>query len=436
MSRRLGFALALILVAASQAQTPALFQSPRHIPVGRQPVHVELADVNADGKLDVLVANSQDGTITVLLGDGHGGVSPAPGSPFAAGPEPNDIAIADFNHDGHLDLAIANHTVPQFTLLLGDGKGGFHPAPGSPFTILTKPHSHGIAAADFNGDGNIDVAIESWAEDKVTVVLGDGKGSFATPGTQYAVGRHPYERLRAADMDGDGRPDIVTANFEGANITVLLSDPPNPRSGRDTLHPSAPNLRDPRSSLRDLRVRSSGVGFQSARFREAPGSPYACPPNPFAHALADVNGDGKPDVVVAHYSGHATDPSKDAVSVLLNVAGTDGRRLAQATRYDAGHLPIAVAVGDINGDKHPDIAVANMRPPEQLQNRPLPGTPVGVGGVTVLLGDGHGAFRTAGFWATGRGPASIAVGDLNGDGKADVVTADTEANQITILLAR
>ena len=420
MSRRLGFALALILVAASQAQTPALFQSPRHIPVGRQPVHVELADVNADGKLDVLVANSQDGTITVLLGDGHGGVSPAPGSPFAAGPEPNDIAIADFNHDGHLDLAIANHTVPQFTLLLGDGKGGFHPAPGSPFTILTKPHSHGIAAADFNGDGNIDVAIESWAEDKVTVVLGDGKGSFATPGTQYAVGRHPYERLRAADMDGDGRPDIVTANFEGANITVLLSDPPNPRSGRDTLHPSAPKLRDPRSSLRDLRVRSSGVGFQSARFHEAPGSPYACPPNPFAHALADVNGDGKPDVVVAHYSGHATDPSKDAVSVLLNVAGKDGRRLGQATRYDAGHLPIAVAVGDINGDKHPDIAVADM----------------GGGGVTVLLGDGHGAFRTAGFWATGRGPESIAVGDLNGDGKADVVTADTEANQITILLAR
>lgn len=371
-----------MLVAGSQAQPPVLFHPPRHIPVGRQPVHVELADVNADGKLDILVANSQDGTITVLLGDGRGGVSPAPGSPFAAGPEPNDIAVADFNHDGHLDLAIANHTVPQFTLLLGDGKGGFHPATGSPFTILTKPHSHGIAAADFNGDGNIDVAIESWAEDKVTVVLGDGKGSFATPGTQYAVGRHPYERLRAADMDGDGRPDIVTANFEGANITVLLTD--------------------------------------KRGFHQAPGSPYACPPNPFGHALADVNGDGKPDVVVAHYSGHATDPSSDAVSVLLNVAGKDGRRLAQATRYDAGHLPIAVAVGDINGDKHPDIAVANM----------------GGGGVTVLLGDGHGAFRTAGFWATGRGPASIAVGDLNGDGKADVVTADTDANQITILLAR
>lgn len=359
-----------------------LFQPPRHIAVGRTPTHVELADVNGDGKLDVVVTNDDDGTITVLLGDGHGGLKPAAGSPFAAGAHPSDIAVADFNHDGHLDLAIANHTVPQFTLLLGDGRGGFHPAPGSPFTILTKPHSHGIAAADFNADGNIDVAIESWAEDRVTVVLGDGKGGFATPGTQYAVGRHPYERLRAADMDGDRRPDIVTANFEGANITVLLSD--------------------------------------DHGFHQAPGSPYACPPNPFGHALADVNGDGRLDVVVAHYSGHGTDPLKDAVSVLLNVAGKDGMRLAQAARYDVGHLPVAVAVGDINGDKHPDIAVADM----------------GANGVTVLLGDGHGAFHSAGFLPTGRGPQGIAVGDLNGDGKADAVTADSEANQITILLAR
>ena len=413
MSRRLAFALILLAIACKiDAQKPGLFQPPRHIPVGKEPVHVEVADVNSDGKPDVLVANSQDGTITVLLNDGHGGLKPASGSLFAAGPQPNDIAIADFNHDGHLDLAIANHTVPQFTVLLGDGKGSFHPAPGSPFTITTRPHSHGIVAADFNGDGNIDVAIESWADDKVTVVLGDGKGNFATPGTQYAVGRRPYERLRAADMDGDGHPDIVTTNFDGANITALLSDFSN--AGRD---------RGPQQTagFRLLGWRRRPDAPQPvARFQQAPGSPYACPQDPFAHALADVNGDGKPDVIVAHYSGYATDPSKDAVSVLLNQSGKGGFRLSQATRYDAGHLPVAVAVGDINGDHHPDIAVADM----------------GGGGVTVLLGDGHGTFHSAGFWPTGQGPQGIAVGDLNGDGKADVITADTKANQITILLAR
>jgi hypothetical protein len=375
--------VALVLVIGCSAQTPPLFQPPRHIRVGRTPTHVALADVNGDGKLDVLVANADDGTVSVLLGDGKGGLRPAPGSPFPAGPHPSDIAVADFNRDGKLDLAFSNHTVPQFTLVLGDGKGGFRLAPGSPFTILTRPHAHGIAAGDFNGDGNMDVTIESWAEDKVTVVLGDGKGGFRTPGTQYDVGRHPYERLRAADMNGDGRADIVTANFEGANITVLLSD---------------------------------GKGFHPA-----PGSPFACPPAPFGHALADVNGDGKLDVVVAHYSGQGTDPSKDAVSVLLNLG--DGR-LGPATRYSAGPLPVGVAIGDVNGDGHTDIAAADL------------GGSSGSGGATILLGNGRGQFRSGGFFPTGRGTEGVAVGDLNGDGKADVVTADTESDQITLLLAR
>jgi len=376
----LGLTLTLLLVAGCQAQkSPQLFQPARHIAVGKTPTHVALADVNGDGKLDAIVTNEDHGTVSVFLGDGRGGLKPASGSPFAAGTHPSDIAIADFNQDRRADLAISNHTVPQFTLLLGDGRGGFHAAPGSPFTIATRPHSHGIAAGDFSADGNADVTIESWGDDKVVVVLGDGKGGFATPGTKYAVGRHPYERLRAADMDGAGRADIVTTNFEGSNVTVLLSD-------------------------------ANG-------FHPASGSPYACPPDPFGHALADVNGDGKLDVVIAHYSGQGTDPSKDAVSVLLNLGGG---RLGAATKYDAGHLPVAVAVADIDGDKRPDIAVVDM----------------GGGGVTILLGDGRGGFRAAGFFPTGKAPEGLATGDLNGDGKADVVTADTESNQLTVLLTR
>jgi hypothetical protein len=130
-----------------------------------------------------------------------------------------------------------------------------------------------------------------------------------------------------------------------------------------------------------------------------------------------VNGDGRPDVIIAHYSGHATDPSKDAVSVLLNLGGG---RLGPARRFDGGRLPIGVAVGDLNHDGRPDIAVADM----------------GGNNVTVLLGDGRGGFRNGGSYAVGRGPESVAIGDLNGDGKPDVVVADTESNQISILLAR
>jgi hypothetical protein len=372
-------ALSLLLAGCHAQEHSGLFHAAQHIAVGRNPIMLLVAEVDGDRKLDLIVSNEGDDRVTVLVGDGRGHFRPAPASPFAAGPHPSDLTVADFNRDGKLDIAVANHTVPQFTLLLGDGKGGFRPAPGSPFTVATRPHSHGVAAGDFNGDGNPDVAIEDWDENKVVVVLGDGKGGFSTPGTTYLVGDHPYQRLRSADMDGDGRADIVTTNWEGNNVTVLLSD---------------------------------GKGFH-----QATGSPFGCPAAPFAHALADVNGDGRPDVIAAHYSGHSTDTSSDAVSVLLNLGGG---RLGPARRYDGGRLPIGVAVGDLNHDGKADLAVADM----------------GGDSVTVLLGDGRGEFRPGGSYAVGRGPEAVAVGDLNGDGKPDLVVADTASNQISLLLAR
>lgn len=373
------FALSLLLAGCHAQERAALFQPAGRIAVGRNPIMLLRTDANGDRNLDIVVANEGDGSVTVLLGDGRGHFRPAPGSPFTTGPHPSDLTVADFNRDGKLDIAAANHTVPQFSLLLGDGKESFRPAPGSPFTVATRPHAHGVAAGDFNGDGNPDVAIEDWGEDKVVVVLGDGKGGFGTPGTTYPAGHHPYQRLRAADMDGDGRADIVTTNWEGDNVTVLLSD---------------------------------GKGFH-----QPPGSPFACPPQPFAHALADVNGDGRPDVIVAHYSGHGTDPSKDAVSVLLNLGSG---RLGPARRYDGGRLPVGVAVGDLNHDGRADIAVADM----------------GGDSVTVLLGDGRGEFHPGGSYSVGHGPEAVAIGDLNGDEKPDLVVADTASNQISILLAR
>src|SRR5260370_15034097 len=122
-------------------------------PVGKEPGSVAVADLNHDGKLDIVVANTASESISVLLGDGKGKFQPAPGSPFPAGHLPNDIAIGDFNHDGNLDLLIPNHHTPYLTILLGDGKGGFQPAPDSPFATQSYPHPHGAVAADFNGDG-------------------------------------------------------------------------------------------------------------------------------------------------------------------------------------------------------------------------------------------------------------------------------------------
>ena len=131
--------------------------------VGIAPGSVAIADFNSDGKLDIVSANEQSGDASVLLGDGKGGFSPAPGSPFPAGHDPNDIAVGDFNRDGCLDLAFANHETQQLTVLLGNCRGGFTTAPYSPVRVAVRPHPHGVATGDFNGDGNLDLVTDSWA---------------------------------------------------------------------------------------------------------------------------------------------------------------------------------------------------------------------------------------------------------------------------------
>ncbi|PYS66300.1 MAG: hypothetical protein DMF74_01465 [Acidobacteria bacterium] len=195
-----------------------------HLPVGTHPSMLSIADANRDGNVDILVANGGSANVSVYLGDGKGGFSQSNGSPYSAGQNPTDIATGDFNGDGNLDIAIANHGVKLVTVLLGNGKGQFSFAPGSPFSVASNPHPHGIAVADFNGDKKPDIAIDSWAENKMLVIFGKGDGTFQTPGVKFDVGKMPYQRLRTADVNEDGYADIVTSNFEGSSVSLLLAD--------------------------------------------------------------------------------------------------------------------------------------------------------------------------------------------------------------------
>jgi VCBS repeat protein len=352
------------------------------LPVGRSPGSVVAVDVNGDRRPDLVVANQGSGNVSVLLGDGRGGFRPAPGSPFAAGPHPNDIATGDFNADGKPDLAFPNHDTPFVTVLLGQGRGGFAPAPGSPVTVDSRPHPHGLAAADFDGDGKLDLVVESWQIDRVELLFGDGKGRFASPGPQFPTGRMPYQRVRAGDVDGDGRADVITTNTNGSSLTVLLGN------GRTGLDP-------------------------------ARGSPITVAPSPFAMAVGDVDGDGRRDLAVGHFSGQLTNRSRDAVTILLG-DGKGGFAVAAGSPFPAGHAPIGLALGDVDGDGRADLAVANF----------------GGGDVMIFRGDGQGRFSPAGTFPVGGAPAGIAVADLDGDGRADVVSADSAGDQVTVLLSR
>jgi hypothetical protein len=353
-----------------------------NIRVGTSPSCVVIADLNRDSNLDLAVANSGSKNVTILLGNGKGGFTQAPASPFAAGDNPNDIAVGDVNGDGNLDLAFANHDTPYLTVLTGDGKGAFRPAPGSPFTVQSKPHPHGIVMADFNGDGKPDLATDDWQNNRVTVLFNDGKGGFLSPGVSFPVGKMPYYKLRAADLNKDGRADIVTTNFEGGNVTILLAD------GKGT-------------------------------FKEPKGSPFEANKQPFGVAIGDLNGDGNPDLAVGHYSGHITDTSGDRMSILLG-SGDGTFRLAWS-QLVPGKAPTSAAIGDVNGDGIADAVFANY----------------GNASVTIVLGSRREFLLAPGSpLSVGSKPSGIAVGDLNGDGKADIVTANEEGNDISVLLTK
>jgi hypothetical protein len=344
---------------------------------------VAIADFNGDGKLDIVTANEQSGDASVLLGDGKGGFLPAPGSPFPAGHDPNDLAVGDFNRDGRLDLAFANHETQQLAVLLGDGRGGFAPAPHSPVTVAVRPHPHGIATGDFNGDGNLDLVTDSWAEDRLELLFGDGRGGFTAPGTYVAVGRHPYQRVRAADLNGDGRADIVSPNLEGDNVTILLGD------GR-------------------------------GGFRQPAGSPFPCGDSPFNVAIGDVNGDGIPDLAIVNSPSSTADRSgRDGLTILIG-DGRGGFTRMPGSPFPTAPRPNMVAIGDINGDGVADVVVSN----------PDSDT------ITIFTMSRNGSVAARSTLAVQGHPKGLALRDLNGDGKADIVVTNSATNTVTVILGR
>ena len=351
-----------------------------HLPAATHPTMPLVVDVNRDGNLDIVVANGGSGNVSVYLGDGKGSFAQSSGSPFPAGQHCADVAAVDFNGDGNVDLAIANHEVRTVTVLLGNGKGQFSPAPGSPIAVESNPHPHGITVADFNGDQKPDIAIDSWAENKILILYGQGDGTFRSPGVKFDVGKMPYQRLRSGDVNEDGYPDIVTSNFESSSVSVLL-----------------------------------GHGQEQFARKDFP-----VPPNPFGIAIADVNGDQHADVVIVHYSGHATDPSKNALSVLLG-DGKGNFSLLNGSPFMTGQYPGTVAAGDLNADGLADIVVPNYED----------------GTLTIYLG-GRNGINLAPYSPirVGRTPHGVAIADLNHDGKGDIVVAQEEDNEVLVLLSK
>ncbi|HEX2491563.1 MAG TPA: VCBS repeat-containing protein, partial [Blastocatellia bacterium] len=260
---------------------PAVFKMAPGSPIKVGPMAGDpvIADSNHDGNPDIILAcgtccgsapDPLSGHVQVLLGDGRGGFKPAQGSPIPVGSSARKVAVGDANRDGHLDIFVAQHESYEVVALLGDGRGGFKPAPASPFVAASGPHvhprahTHAITTGDVNGDGNLDLFTTNANDNSVSVLLGDGKGSFAPSGASpIKAGRHPYDTITLNDVNNDGKADLVTPNLRGNAVMVMLGD-------------------------------------GKAGFTPASGSPIALGPRPGFVAVADLNDDGKADLVATH----------------------------------------------------------------------------------------------------------------------------------------
>ena len=356
---------------------PVFFGAQPNVPVGIGPVSLAVGDFNGDGLLDLAAAtigvNGRGNTISVLLGTGGGGFG-AP-TAFTAGPTPFAVAVGDFNRDGNLDLVVANVgpnlDAQTVSILLGTGTGTF----GAPtdFTVGTGPIS--VAVGDFNGDGVPDLATANFGSNNVSILLGTGTGGFG-PATNFPVGTGPVA-IAIGDFNGDGNLDLAVANQNSSNVSILLG--------------------------------TGTGGF-------APGATVSVGDRAHTIAVGDFNGDGKPDLAVTTFS---LDGTRNNVAVLLGTGTGDFGAPVTFAEGPSGPS-FQVGVGDFNGDGAPDLAVVDSN-----NNT-----------VSVLLGTGSGSFLGPTTFAVGTRPEAVAVGDFDGDGRLDLAVANNFSNDASILLNR
>ena len=430
--------------------------------VGFSPSFIAAGNFNGNGNTDVVVVGKSAKQLAVLLNDGNGNLR----KPllYSLRKTPMALAVADFDGDGHADLALANED-GTLTILFGQGEGLFRSVPD--MSIASSALSS-IVAGHFNHDGKVDLAITG--EDSVYVLAGKGDGGFA-PAVSYRVGYNPVS-IVAGDVTGDAIDDLIVINQGDNTFSVLAgngdgtfrapleyiaADRPVAAVVGDFDGDGSNDLAIIDQSSEDLTL---VLGNGEGTFRAA--LAYISQLQPRAIASGSLTGDRRADFVVANYRG--SDANSDtAGSVSVYLADDKGVYHLSST-YTVGDGPVSVALADVTGDGNLDILTLNrldktvsvlpgvgdgtfLRP----LIIPLADAPVAIGigdfdedgrldlavvegcedrgcsqpsSLEILLGLGDGTFRSASTYTLGYSPSSIAVGDLNGDRHLDVVVAN------------
>jgi len=365
-----------------------------------------------------------------------------PKQDFTTGTEPSSVATGDLDGDGKPDLVVVNNganTVSVFRNTSSSGTispGSF--APKVDFT--TRAGAIAVAIGDLDGDGKPDLAVANLTSATVSVLRNTSSpgsitaASFA-PKVDFITGIEPF-MVKISDLDGNGKPDLVVAasNLNGISILLNTATPGSITSGsfapkvdiETGVVPSALAVGDLdgdggpdlvigwAESVSVFRLIPGGFGFEPrVDFATAAGGAA------ISIAVGDVDGDGKTDLAVANYG-------LVSVSILRNTAtpGSIGTgSFAPVVNFDTGSEPYSIAAGDLNGDGKPDLAVANISTNSLtvLRNTATPGS------------INSGSFAAKVDFVTGTSPRSVAIGDLDGDGKPDLVTANNFSTSVSVL---
>jgi FG-GAP-like repeat/PASTA domain len=359
-----GAALALGVVGASAAAPVLSFARPSKYPVGAEPFSVALGDLNGDRKLDLATVNGP--ALSTLLNRGDGSFT---SRRDYATTHADSLSLSDLNGDGKVDVATAN--ADSVSVFLNTGSRTF--APRRDYAIGAPVVADSIAAGDVNGDGLPDLAALNQVASTIVVFPNAGDGTFPT--------RHDYQTaedpssVAVGDMNGDGKADLVTVNDEV--VSVLLNRGGDSFGGR-----------------RDYRTRPYGADV----------------------AIADVNDDGAPDLATDNEGD-----TGDTVSVFLNRGDGTFQRRRDYAATDA----LGIAIGDLNGDRKPELITRGETYNES-----------GDATVSVLVNRGGGSFEPKLGYPAGQNPNSLALGDLNGDGRLDVATVNLDSDNVSVLLNR
>jgi uncharacterized membrane protein len=371
-----------------------------YITSGYSPYSVAIADVNGDGKPDLIIANEQQsktdtaGSISVMLGKGNGTFHPAVNY-SSGGESAYSIVVADVNGDGKLDLVVANGclgsdcSTGSVGVLLGKGDGTFEKVRTYSSGAASVFGSH-VAVGDLNGDGKLDLAVATTgttccSEGLVGVLLGNGDGTFKKAKMYNTGGFDAIGWVEIADVNGDKKPDLVVANY----CATECSFPPA------------------EGSVGVLLGNGNGT-FKAVKTYPSGGD------GAISVAVADLNKDGKPDILVANCGPEACGPGSPGGNVGVLMGNGNGT-FKPVVNYPAANSPFDVVAADVNGDGKLDIVVSNWGTPNASTND---------GAVTVLQGKGNGTFRPAQTFPSGGAEApAVAVADVNNDGLPDIVLA-------------